>query len=245
MEAIQINENKAMDNDQINRQLLELIEAEKAAFKKILDEFYSSADHSTEKFCEVNDRLIASLNRIFKIYDDSNGSKSLFLTNTLKPLRQAYDRAEKYKAMSEGRLVEEEHFDGIIVPADREVVHISLYMARGHELANWERQLTSLGSLTQSRPIYRTEEAVQKAIRAKMSLSTEAFVSVAVKKTTIINPHTSRLDRQGNELVTLAEGAIDDPNFILQFVLNNKHYRYVNDKLVLTVPGKGGLYRQQ
>ncbi|MDF1796604.1 MAG: Dot/Icm secretion system protein IcmQ [Coxiellaceae bacterium] len=232
-----------MDNDQLNSQLLELIEAEKAAFKKILDEFYANSDHSTEKFCEVNDRLIASLNRIFKIYEDNNGKQSLFLTNTLKPLRQAYERAEKYKTMAEGGSVEEEHFDGITVPEDREVVHISLYMAQGHDLANWQRQMESLDQLTQSRPIYRTEEAVQKAIRAKMSLSTEGYVSVAVKKTAIINKNKARLDRQGNELVSLAEGAIDNDKYILQFVLSGKYYRYVNGKLVLTVPGKGGLFR--
>ncbi|MDF1654747.1 MAG: Dot/Icm secretion system protein IcmQ [Coxiellaceae bacterium] len=244
MEALQLNENQRMDNDQLNSQLLELIEAEKAAFKKILDEFYANSDHSTEKFCEVNDRLIASLNRIFKIYEDNNGKQSLFLTNTLKPLRQAYERAEKYKDAAEGRLEqEEEHFDGVTVPEDREVVHISLYMARGHEIANWQHQMVSLGKLIQSRPVYRTEAAVQKAIRAKMSLSTEGYVSVAVKKTAIINTGNARLDRQGNELVTLAEGAIDNDKYILQFVLAGKYYRYLNEKLVLTVPGKGGLFR--
>lgn len=246
MEAYDIIETQHMDNDQLQNQLLELIEAEKAAFKKRLDAFYAGNNHSVESYSEVNDELIESLERIFKIYKDNNGDESLFLTNALRPLRKAYDRAIEYKQQVEqGYVQKNEEFTGFVVPDDRQVVHVTLYMAGGHELSRWEQQLSSLNKLVQTRPVYETEEMAQKATRGQMTMNTEAYVSVAVKKNAIIRSGAaaSRQDRQGRPVLTLTEQAIDDAQYIVQFVLAGKYYRYVNGKLVHTIPGKSGLFR--
>lgn len=224
-----------MDN-QLKQQLLELIEAEKSAFRKVLNEFYAKPNPTEAEFLVVNDLLIASLERIFKAYHAYHGEESLFLKNTMRPLQKALDDAVALKqaAAGVGPLSANEEETVTEIPSDRQVVHIILYQATGHDLKAWERQLKSLNSLLQTRPIYLEESDATKAIRGKMGMNTEAYVSVAVKKDAIITTEAAmrRHDRQGRQLITLSEGAVDEERNILQFVIGGHVYRLIHGRLV-------------
>ncbi len=227
-----------MDNQQQHTEFLELIEAEKAALKKRLDSFYSGSDQSIDKYNEVNDDIIASLERLFEICSKGEGADSAFLKNTLQPLRDTYERAKQFKSDASPSQVEnEKKVPGLEAPEGRELVYITLYMSNGHELSRWGRQLKSLASLMLTRPIYRNESDAKSAVREKSSDNTEAYVVVAVEERYIVD--VGRSDRRERPIVSLDENAIDDPKYILQFILSGKCYHYIDGKLVEDLSNSG------
>jgi hypothetical protein len=226
-----------MDNDQLKQQLLELIQVERTAFKKVLDEFYRKPSPTEAEFLVVNDLLIASLQRVFKVYHDKHGDESRFLQNTMKPLQKALDEALAVKRAAEGERPgaanDEAAQAEVEIPADREVVYITLYQSSGEDLAAWVRQIKSINNLLQTRPIYSDELDAKKATRGKMSLHAEAYLAVAIKKTSIIKTEAAlrRRDRQDRQLVTLIEGSVDDPHYILRLVVGERQYRWNDEQL--------------
>lgn len=225
-----------MQPDQLKYQLLELIKAEKSAFKKVLDTYYQNANPSEEEYLSLNKKLIHSLSRVFKFYEDNNGQESLFLRNTMKPLREALEEAKKVRTqlLGESSGASDRQDDEEKLPENCAMVYVTLYQSGGHDIARWESQLKSLASVMQSRPIYEQAEQAQRAVRKNMSMNSEAYVAICVKNDAIIKGSgmTPRRDRHGYDLVTLKQDALQDESAIREFVLGERHFRFIDGKLV-------------
>jgi len=93
--------------------------------------------------------------------------------------------------------------------------------------------LRSIKSYLLGRPVYQNEIDVQKVIRAKLAKTSEAYIVVAIDKTSIRNePHLPpRMDRYKNTLLTLKEGSVTADN-IIEFVHMGKRYCFKNGRLV-------------
>lgn len=224
-----------MDNDSLHREILDMIEAEKAALKKKLDAFYSSDNQSAEKYNRVNGEIISALERVFQLVEKNNASDSVFLTNTLRPLRETYDKAVQFRSMFENDqfTASEDGQQGGVqssIGDDSQLVYITLYLVGGHEIHKWEQQLRSLAKLVQTRPIYIEENDAEKAVKGHMTMCTVGYATVVVKKNAIINTG-EREDQQGRTMVALAEHAILDSQQILKFVLGGDAYSYKDGKL--------------
>jgi Dot/Icm secretion system protein IcmQ len=230
-----------MQSDQLKSQLLDMIKAERTAFKKVLDAYYAKTDPSQDEYLDLNKKLILSLGRVFKFYEKNNGEDSLFLRSTLKPLREALAQAQEIRKELEGADEADSNDPrNIKIPDDSTLVHITLYQSGGHEIPKWEQQLKSLKSVIQSRPIYQDEAQAARAIRKNMSLSSEGYVSVCVKKDAIIqsNSDTPRCDKHGCELVLLKESTVLTEEAIIMFVLGERHFRYDGSKLIAIDTGR-------
>ena len=224
-----------MDNDSLHREILDMIEAEKAALKNTLDQFYNSDNQTAERYNQVNDKIIAGLERVFKLVDDNNANDSLLLINTLKPLRDTYNKALQFQEMFESGGFDEVSEAASSTAAsnvgdNRQLVYITLYLVGGHEVHKWEQQLRSLAKLVQTRPIYLEEHDAEKAVRGHSLMCTVGYVAVAVEKNAIINTG-ERQDQHGRTMIALAEHAIYDPNQIVKFVLGGATYTLKNGKL--------------
>jgi intracellular multiplication protein IcmQ len=224
-----------MDNEQRKHQLLQLVKAERTAFKKTLDAYYQKSNPTKEEYLLLNKKLILSLGRVFAFYDKHQCDESLFLRNTLKPLREALDQANTVREELTGQdNVSEQELTELSLKDNEVLVYITLYQAGGSELSRWEMQLRSLASVLQSRPIYEQEEDVAKVVRKSMTLNSQGYVSVAVDKDAIIRSDGDdpRCDQYGSELLMINEGSIRGDEAIKMFVLGERHYRYQGGKLV-------------
>ncbi len=219
-----------LKNDEIKHQLLDLVTSEKNEFSKIADTFYNKEHHNDADYIEFCQAVIKAIDTIL---DGGDWNDSLFLRNTVKPLQKMREQAQQLLEQANNRHTSEQ-VTAPTLEAGKVAVFISLFQNDGHNLRKWEMQLRSIKGYLLGRPVYQNEADVQKVIRAKLAPVNEAYITVALDQGAIRNPahQLPRVDRYGNQLLTLAEGAVT-PDKILEFVHAGKRYCFSEGQLVL------------
>jgi len=213
----------------LKQQLLQSVKNEKAKFTDIAKTFYQKKPRNTEDYLAFNDAIIAAIDDVLEAGDWDD---SLFLKNTVKPLKQIKEEAlqlQKAAKQASG----EEAITLRELDDDEMLVYISVFQSEGHDIRKWELQLSSLQSHLLGRPVYRAEVDAQKVIRQKLVQISEAYVVVAIKKSDVQDfaYQAKRVDRHGNILLTLKEKAVKPEN-IFKFVHQGKVYYFLDGKLV-------------
>lgn len=226
---LSVNTKENVQSEDLKRRLLDCITSEKVNLTKLLEEFNSQSypdDESYAQLCKV------TLEIIDKVLKSGNWEDSLFLHNTVKPLKKLREEIQHLLQRIEGG---NELYDLDLpqLSEDSVKLYISIFQNDGHNMRKWELQLRSITSHLMGRPVYRNEEDVKSAIRLRFVQASEAYIVVGVKKALIqSNSHLpARQDRNGSELVALKPNAVTPEN-ILEFVHMNKRYYFVKTKLV-------------
>lgn len=219
-----------LKSEELKRQLIDCINVEKEKFVEVAENFYRANRRKEQDYLDLCNAIIVAVDQVMSTNDWED---SLFLRNTIKPLQTIRENAVELREI----LKNEAKTNTLMHPAIKEEcinLYISLYQADGHDMKQWASQLSTLSSHMVGRPVYDNEEAVLKAIRVKLSQTSEAYVVIAVDKAKIISRDFSRprKDRLGNSLVNLVPGAIDSKN-IIEFVHQGKRYYFHNNRLVL------------
>lgn len=125
------------------------------------------------------------------------------------------------------KIIENTRFD------DHLKVYILLYQSEGINIRKWFNVVTSLVEHSISRPVYKNEEDVKAAIRAKENKQNDAYIEVKVRKQAIYpsNNEKPRLDRDGRELLLLHDGAIQLKN-ITRFMHISGEYTLCEHSLI-------------
>src|SRR3990167_1083131 len=151
-----------LKNEELKRHLIQCVDEEKKHFVQVAEEFYRlgrRTDDDYRKLCQ------AVINAIDQVLLANEWDTSLFLRNTLKPLRNIRDQAfELQKRL--GEKIETGYVEPMLAENITKL-YISLYQTNGHDLKQWALQLGSLSSNMIGRPIYQHEEDVIKIIRTK------------------------------------------------------------------------------
>lgn len=214
--------------DELKRQLSTYLEEREGEILKVAGNFYTAK--------RTDQNYVALCQKIVKMVDDilaaGDWESSLFLRNTIKPLKEI--RQEAVELLEE--LLVEGVGKGLTLPELSEntaKVYVSLYQARGDDLASWEAQLASLDKFMVGRPIYSAEEEIRQATRFKTAQSNEAYAVVALDKSKIIasDPFKVRKDRLGNFVISVVEGSVSAEN-VLEFVHAGKRYYFRNNRLI-------------
>jgi intracellular multiplication protein IcmQ len=217
---------KKTADEENKRQLVESIETENQRLKELLDHFYAQERRNEQNYAEINETILQAIDKLLAAGDWEG---SLFLRNAAKPLRQA--REEIIKIQQKLQAPADKQYIAPIVGEDMMVVYVSLYQSNGFDLAGWERQLQSLTSYTQGRPIYQNEDEINRAIRARLVPTSEAYIKVAIKKAAILTGLKQLNDKLNQPLLNVSEGAILPTN-ILEFVHAAKHYIFIGGRLI-------------
>lgn len=225
-----MNEIKSQLIEHQNRkQLLGRLHAEKQNIIHAIERFYSqNTRHETGALLALEE-MIQAFDRVLSAGD---WESSLFLRNTVKPLKNM--RAEAWELRE--RLMGREQPATVNAPqlAPGMIrVYIAIFQYKAQNAKAWEAQLRSLPQYILGRPIYRQEAAAQQAIRAKLVQTSDAYVCVGVEETAIQSGefHPTQVDKQGNMLVQLSSGAVKSEN-ILEFVYQGKRYYFIEGKLI-------------
>lgn len=227
--ANSITTTTSSNNDALKQQLIDCLKQEKADFMEIARNFYKQGERTTQQYLELTDAIISAVDHVLNAQDWED---SLFLRNTLKPLKEIREQAIALKKEAT-MTVAEKQIALRTLEEDEMLVYISIFQSEGHNLRKWELQLSSLRSHLLGRPVYEKEEDVVKVIRQKLVKISEAFVVVAVKKADIQSfaYQAERVDRFGNPLLTLKDTAVKSEN-IFEFVHQDQRYFFINHKLV-------------
>lgn len=221
---------KHLKNEELKRHLIECVNEENSKFITIAENFNKLERRDDQHYLELCNAIIEAVDHIL---GSDKWDNSLFLRNTMRPLKKIRDHAIELR----------QGFDGVvgakklIIPKVGEncvKLYVSLYQANGHDMKKWTDQLNSLGSYMIGRPVYQREEDIIQAMRKKLSQTSEAYIVVAVDKSKIISSMhgEQRKDKLGTRLVTLVPDAIDTGN-ILEFVYQSKRYYFRDHQLLL------------
>lgn len=223
------NTQTELEQFQTRNQLLDNLRAEKHHIVTAIEKFYSQNSRNEANCLQALEEMITAFDKVINAGD---WDSSLFLRNTVKPLINMREEACKLRGQLLGN-TEEKVIVTPVLAADMIQVYINIFQNKAHNLQDWEQQLKNLPQYTLGRPIYRTEIAVQQAIRAKLTQTSDAYVCVGIRETDIQSGefHPSRFDKQGNELLQLMPGAVSSES-ILDFVYQEKHYYFVDGKLI-------------
>jgi Dot/Icm secretion system protein IcmQ len=191
---------------------------------------------SQDQLKKINEQLI---NILRELLATGNWEASLFLRTAHKKLQDLCDEAvatanqlhavdQPKSLISHQTRVDQGYF----------LVYVSIYQSDPYNLRKWENTLKNIKEYSIARPIYRSEEHIQEAIRSKKGAVNEGYVSVYIKKNDIIPPYPGKLleDRFGHELLTIRDNALKMEN-IVEFVHHGKRFELIEGKLSLKSEG--------
>lgn len=222
---------KDVKNERLKQLMVECIEKEKGHFTQLANDFYNRGDRNERHYLDLCNAIISAADGVLNA---SDWESSLFLRNTIKPLKSIRDHAvELREALGGDDLAAATHSTAPL--AENCVrLYVSLYQSNGHDIKKWANQLDSIVRHMTGRPVYQDEEAVRKMVRAKCAQTSEAYVVVAVNQSKIISNANGkrRKDRFESVLIDLLPGALMREN-ILEFVHQNKRYYFHEGQLLL------------
>ncbi|HLD16991.1 MAG TPA: Dot/Icm secretion system protein IcmQ [Coxiellaceae bacterium] len=209
--------------------LLTVLQREEEVLDQLSHEFYNSPRKDNELSQKVSTGILTIINRILEAGD---WDTSLFLRNTIKPIRKLKEEILAATAATGSDQAAKNPLEQL--RESQQAVYISLYLAGGHDLKSWERLLKNLPRYVQGRPVYEKEESVQRLIRSKADPSADSYVVVAIRKQDILAPSSytgTVVDRLDQPLLTLKEGAIQAEG-IVEFVHLGQRYRFDRGRLI-------------
>lgn len=112
-------------------------------------------------------------------------------------------------------------------------VFIALYAYDGGELPSWERVIANLPTQMVSRPVYANEEDLLAILRTKAKSVNDAYVSVYIEPSDIIERQSEKgvFDKLGVPLLSIKNNAVKLGNLDL-FVHQTGNYYYLKGHLV-------------
>jgi len=225
-----IDEKQQKQGDALKQRFIDCVQKEKLEFLKNADDFYDRSDRSRDSYIKFANDII---NAVDHVLTTDNWEESLFLRNTIKPLKQVREEAAQLLQQLTGGDTEMADIADVPLKEDEMKLYITIFQSGGHNLKSWELQLRSIGAYLHGRPVYSKEEDAQKVLRLKVSSSTDAYIVVVVPKTAIYNDPFAppRSDRHGNTLVALKSGIVK-PEHIIEFVHQGQRYKWRDGKLI-------------
>jgi len=184
------------------------------------------------------DELAASI-KILKALDEAIATGpwtyNLLFSGVGKKLREMRDRFVQELNLEEYAQEAVPQIDP--TAEDYTEVYVSLYQAEGANISKWQNVVNSLVGYNVTRPVYKNEDDIQTAIKNKEFRQNDAYVAVKIRKDDILAPLTEKLpvDRYGNPLLVLREGAIKLEN-ILRFSHQSGTYDYKGGVLTKKTP---------
>lgn len=181
-----------------------------------------------------NKRLIEILDEII---EKGHWEDTLFLQVTGKKLREFRERLKnELELPSAVQSLESTHPHAHLSKqqtAQNHRVFILLYCSEGNNLKQWENVINSLESHSMTRPIYKNETDIQTVIRNKSNKQNDAYIALNISENDISPHFTTKIsvDRYGNELIVLREGAIKLEN-IAHFMHISGYYIFQDGKLI-------------
>ena len=163
---------------------------------------------------------------------------SLFLRNIIKPIKQVREDAQALLAELADAVVTQASLRSGITE-NQQLLFISLFQAKGNDMAGWQLQLRSIDRYWVGRPVYEEESCCQKVLRIKDNTQNEAYAAVIVDKEMIQSSgefDVERKDRYGNILVMLKPNAITADQ-VIEFFHEKKRYSFKDGRLSLLDEG--------
>lgn len=145
------------------------------------------------------------------------GEKFRFIRDRLQAL---YNSTEE----SLRELEQEENKQGNVLAEDEIAVYVYLYNAQGMVLQTWQKMVSPsvFYEYSINRPIYSDKANIEAFIRAKPNRQQHAYLTIAVKKTSLL-PNENIKDPLGHPLIKVKEGGLLFDRFI-DFHHNNHEY---------------------
>ena len=224
------HERQQAKGDLLKKRLVDVLSSERTEFLKVADEFYAQEERTAQSYITFCEAVIAAVDQVI---DAGDWDDSLFLRNTIKPLKAIRKEALQLLDELNGKAVNDHVITEVSVAPDQVKLYILLFQNNGYDIKQWEMQLRSIDTYLQGRPVYEQEADVEKVVRQKKSQGNDGYIVVVAPRLAVHSDPFAmpRTDRYGNTLLTLKPGKIGVQH-IIEFVHQDQRYRFVDGKLL-------------
>ena len=173
------------------------------------------ADFEAQAERTLDSRLLLSrqlLNILDELLAQEDWGVSPFITQLLKPTRKKREELIAFIEQSSGNISKEIWQHPVCPPGSKEA-YILLYQATGGALRDWESQMCDLHRMAVSRPLYATQDAIERCIRHRGNQLTDAYALIHLPEDYLQANDDSHLDKYGQELMQFRKTNLET-NFI-------------------------------
>jgi intracellular multiplication protein IcmQ len=163
-------------------------------------------------------------------WDESNFLRAI--GKNLREIRDGFSNQVNATEINQSKMIAQ-FAKKTALRSGQQEIFIALYSSEGTKLQSWERILINLPKQMISRPIYADEADVRAIIRTKENKHNEAFVSMYINHSDVLQlpPDKIPRDKLGKPLLTLKDKSLALDN-IHQFVSAMGTYQYIHGRLV-------------
>lgn len=180
----------------------------------------------------MNQELLAVLDTLLATEGWDAG---ILLQVSKKKLMQAREATQALLQKSEDLSEAEATFLAGLGKPGHLVVYVVLHQAEGNDLNAWYGAIKALEHHSFGRPMYLDQDHAKRTIAAKRDSSREAYLSVYIQASDIVDrpAHRKLRDNFGQELVTLRHGAFEMQNVIELALADGRSFIVQQGRLVL------------
>lgn len=136
--SITVSAAEKLKSNALKRQLLDAMHTEKNNYLAKLHSFFNDDGHSKGDYVALARGVVEAVDAVL---NDADYGDSLFLRNTVKPLKELRQQAMNLLNEIEQQEIIEQEYMRPQIEVDMEPVYVLMFQSQGHDIEKWE-QLT-------------------------------------------------------------------------------------------------------
>lgn len=211
----------------LREKLIRCFAASEELIAAAVENFESQPERTLESRLVLSRQLLSIIDQLLE-YEDWGDSP--FINQLLKPTRAKKEELTKFIEENSDKLPND-IWQKPVCPEGSKEVYALLYQANGNDIQGWESQICDLHRNAVSRPLYDSEEAVQRCIRLRGNHSTDGYVLLFLPEGYLQPTEEPIKDKYDQELLQLRKTDLQ-ASFVKAFFHQGQIYQLQENKLV-------------
>ena len=204
----------------LRSKLLECFAASEELIMSAVENFESQPERTLKARLVLTHQLLKIVDELLS-YED--WGMSPFINQLLKPTREMQAQLQSFLSENESgkQMVEDSLLE---CPTGYKEAYLLMYQLQGDDLAGWICQLQDLSTMAISRPLYSSREAVERCIRLRGYMPTDAYAVLYLPTDYLYDETDEKKDKWGQPLMQFRKSQLP-PEMVKQFKYQNQEYR--------------------
>lgn len=211
----------------LREKLIQCFKASEELIAAAVENYESQPERTLEARLVLSKQLLSVIDQLLSY---ENWDVSPFLTQLLKPTRKKRAELIAFLEQNSGK-VSAKLWQKPFCPASSSEAYILLYQSSGADMRGWANQIIDLHRMAVSRPLYATQEEVERAIRLRGSPITDGYALLHLPAGYLQPSNGSHKDKFGQDLLQFRKTNLQ-PSFIKAFCYQGDVYELEEGSLL-------------
>jgi hypothetical protein len=211
----------------LREKLIQCFAASEELIAAAVENFEAQPERTLQARLVLSRQLLSVIDQLLGF---ENWDASPFLTQLLKPTRKKRAELIAFIEQNSGK-VSTKQWQQPVCPQGSSEAYILLYQASGADMRGWESQMMDLHRMAVSRPLYATQDDVERAIRHRGSPITDGYALLHLPADYLQASNGEQTDKYGQSLLQFRKTNLQ-PSFVKAFYYQGDVYELEEGSLV-------------